>query len=114
MHHNAASGSESEADALSLRMKVFAAMGVALVLSCSVYSFIAVGRAFAQQECTPMYLPAKIDRHGRPSSDYLSYAGISICMKHETEGAASGMWGEDGFRLAHNWRVHWDYGWDRR
>jgi hypothetical protein len=105
MHYDVDPRSASEMDALSLRMKTFTVIGVAAVLCFSIYSFIALGRAFAEQKCTPVYLSGKIDSRGRPSAEALSYAGISICMKYETEGAISGMWREDGFKLEYPWHV---------
>lgn len=109
MHHNAAPGPASEMDVLSLRTTIFATMGAAAVLCVLIYSFIAVG-AFVKQAFTPVDLAAKIDSRGGPSSDHFVHYCPRIYVKHETEGAASE--GKDGFLLEHDWRVHWDYGWD--
>src|ERR1044071_2757921 len=106
MHHEVESGSASNVRAPSLGSQIFTVTAATAVLGCSVYSFGAVGRGFAEQPCTPLYLSGKIDSRGRPSSEDLSYAGISICMKHETPGAASEMWGDDGFQLQNPWHVH--------
>jgi hypothetical protein len=108
MHHNAQPGPASEADALSLRTKVFAAMGVALVLCLSSYSFIAVGRAFAAQDGTHLCAWGETEESGMPSrlGGLGNARGICISVPAETEGAASKMWGWKGFHVYYAHQIH--------
>jgi hypothetical protein len=105
MHRNAEPGLASEADALNLRMKVFAAMGVALVLSCSVYSFIAVGRAFGDRECAPVCSKAGSDDGGLNSAEDFSYRpGTFICVNGAAEGGTVvSLWDKDKDELIAMW-----------
>lgn len=105
MQHASEAGSESDVDALSLRMKVFAVVGVAVVLCFSIYSFIAVGRAFGDRECAPVCSKAGAGDGGVNSADDFSYRpGTFICVNGAAEGGTVvSLWDRDENELVAMW-----------
>lgn len=102
MNHGAESGTASEEDALSLRTRIFAAMGVAVVLCFSIYSFIAVGHAFEDRECGPACSPAGDGRFAS-AEDFSDGPDTFICQVVYKDETVTSVWDEDKDELIGMW-----------